>query len=128
MKKLIFLVTLFLVIISCDNEKDAAPKPEVELTAADSIQEYSGNFISVGNKAVLKGDKFIFEVKMDSLSKSLKEISAEYKLKDPNVIPVEVKGKVTDNPVNSGYSQVIEIKEILAIIAGKNSDEIKTED
>mgnify|MGYP006195463291 FL=1 len=128
MKKLIYFAAFFLALMSCDNEREAAPKQEVEMTEADSIQKYSGNFISVGNKAVLKGDKFIFEVKMDSLATVLKTSSSEYKLKDPNVIPVEVRGKVTDNPINSGFSQVIQIKEILEIIAGKNSEEKQTEE
>lgn len=119
MKKLIFIAAIFMLITSCDNEKEAAPKPEIEMTAEDSIQIYSGNFITAGNKAVLKGDKFIFEVKMDSFAKSLKELSAEYQLNDTNVIPVEVKGKVIENEDNSAYSQVIEIKEILSIIATK---------
>ena len=97
-------------------------RQKAEATEKDSIQNYQGNFISVGNEAVLKGENFVYQVKMDSMTNILKETLKNYQLNDQNIIPVEVKGKVTDNKVRTGYSKVIEIKEIVEIFASKESE------
>ena len=73
-----------------------------------------------GNAAVLKGDKFIFQVKMDSVARNLRDSLANYTTKTKSVIPVEIKGKVINNPEPMGYSQLIEIKEVIKILAEKS--------
>lgn len=119
MKKLIFILGILMVMASCDNEQQAEPKLIAEPTAEDSIQNYQGTFISVGRSAVLKGDQFVYEVKMDSMAEFLKDSFKNYELLDSNLIPIEVKGKVTNNLRSTGYSQIIEIKKIIEIFAEK---------
>lgn len=122
MKKFIFIIAILAVGIACENEPEIKPVIKAEATEKDSIQNYQGNFISVGNEAVLKGENFVYQVKMDSMTNILKETMKNYQLTDKNIIPVEVKGKVTDNKVRTGYSQVIEIREIVEIFAKKESE------
>lgn len=127
MKKLIFIVGIIMMMASCDNEQQPEPKLISEPTAEDSIQNYKGTFITVGKSAVLKGNQFVYEVKMDSMAKVLKDSFKNYELIDSNLIPIEVKGKVTNNVRSTGYSQVIEIKEIVEIFAEKQSENEKIE-
>ena len=125
MKKYILIFSLLFFVISCDNEQSAQPAPEVVATAADSIKLYKGDFIYVGKSAVLKGDQFVYEVKIDSMSNFLKKSIKDYKLENSNIIPVEVKGKVEENVLSKTFSERIEIKEIVKIFAEKKSEEEK---
>ena len=125
MKKLIFILGLLIVASSCENEQQPEPKPIAEQTVEDSIQNYQGTFITAGKSAVLKGNQFVYEVKMDSMAKLLKDSFKNYELRDSSLIPIEVKGKVTNNARSNGYSQVIEIKEIIEIFAEKQSEKEK---
>lgn len=122
MKKLIFVIAILAFGVACENEPEIKPEIKAEATEKDSIQNYQGNFISVGTDAVLKGENFVYQVKMDSMANILKESLKEYQLDDTNIVPVEVKGKVIDNKVKKGYSKVIEIREIVEIFAKKQSE------
>lgn len=113
MKKLIFVLSLLLVFTACDNDEGTAP-PVLEPTAQDSIRVYEGNFITTGNAAVLKGDQFIYQVAMGPKAVSLRD-SLTKNSTSPTIRHVIVKGKVTDNQMAEGYSQIIEIMEILEI-------------
>lgn len=125
MKKIIFIIAILAVGVSCENEPEISPDTKTVATEKDSIQNYQGNFISVGNDAVLKGENFVYQVKMDSMTNILRETMKEYELEDNNIVPVEVMGKVTDNKVKTGYSKVIEIREIVEIFARKESENTK---
>ena len=115
---------LLLVLSGCENDGGDPVVQEKVMTSQDSIMNYKGSFIMAGNSAVLKGDKFIFQVKMDSVAKALKDSLGNYATKNKSVIPVEVKGKVINNPEPMGYSQLIEIKEVIKILAERSSDNI----
>lgn len=116
MKKLFFILSLIFIISACEGDNEAPAAPEMKVPR-DSIQNYKGNFIAAGNAAVLKGDKFIYQVKMDSTALLLRDSLKNYKAKNQGVIPLEVKGKVSDNLRAVGYSQLIEITEIVRIDA-----------
>lgn len=121
MRRLIFILSILMALSSCENEQEAAPATVVLPTAQDSIKSYKGSFIAAGNAAVLKGSQFIFQVKMDSVALQFKDSLKNYTSESESVIPVEVRGKVTDNPSPVGYSQIIEIKEVVEIFAKRRS-------
>lgn len=123
MKKYLVIFSILLLVLGCDNEQTKEMVPEVVATAADSIKLYKGDFIYVGKSAVLKGDQFIYEVKVDSISNFLKESLKDYKLENSNIISVEVKGKVEENVLSSTFSERIEIREIVEIFAEKKSEQ-----
>lgn len=125
MKKLVFIFSVLLLLIGCEDEQEVTTAPAIVETAQDSIKNYQGSFISAGKAAVLKGDKFIYQVKMDSVALELQQSLLSYKSEQEAVIPVEVKGKVVDNTVTGGYSQSIEIKEIVHIFAEKKEETIQ---
>lgn len=123
MKKYLVIFSILFLALGCDNEQTKEMAPEIVVTAADSIKLYKGDFIYVGKSAVLKGDQFIYEVKVDSISNFLKESLKDYKLENSNIIPVEVKGKVEENVLSRTFSERIEIKEIVEIFAEKKSEQ-----
>lgn len=128
MKKLLIILALIFAITSCDSEQGPAPEPLPVMTAEDSIKVYEGNFISAGKAAVLKGNQFVYEVRIDSISTALKEdLRKNYETNNAGVFPVKVKGKVIDNPVPVGYSQAIEIKEVLEIRTDKKTDQTEVQ-
>ena len=122
MNKFIFILILLLVFSGCENDGGDPVVQEKVMTSQDSIRNYKGSFIMAGNAAVLKGDKFIFQVKMDSVARALKDSLGYYETKNRSVIPVEIKGKVINNPESTGYSQLIEIKEVIKILAERSLD------
>jgi len=106
-----------LIAVGCDNEPEKQALQDIASEVVDSVRVYQGSFISVGKSAVLKGDKFIYQVKMDSLATILTDSLAGYKADDNGIIPIKIKGKVIDNLKGIGYSQEIEITEVLDIMA-----------
>lgn len=123
MKRLIFILSLLLVFTACESEQQSAPEPVAIPTAQDSIQSFKGNFIAAGDAAVLKGSQFVYQVKIDSLTLAFKNSLEEYKTENKSVIPVEVKGKVKENPSAAGYSQIIEIEEFVEVFAEKKTED-----
>ncbi|WP_010227480.1 hypothetical protein [Gillisia marina] len=79
MKKFLLLISVILFAVACDNEPEKQPEMEVAEKVMDSIQVYQGNFISVGKSAVLKGDKFVYQVKMDSIALQLTDSLSAFK-------------------------------------------------
>jgi len=122
LKKLIFIFAVIALTVACEDESQTAAEEIVEIKVVDSIQNYKGNFISVGNSAVLKGDQFVYQVHSDSVSLDLKNRFKNYSLENGTIVPVEVKGKVIDSKKSTGYSQVIEITEVVKIFAEKKPE------
>lgn len=117
MKKFLLLISVILLASSCDSEVEKQPEMEIVEKAVDSIQVYEGSFISVGKSAVLKGDKFVYQVKMDSVATFLTDSLNSFKADENGIIPIKVKGKVKDNIRATGYSKSIEIIEVVDIMA-----------
>lgn len=117
MKKFLLLISVILFAVGCDNEPEKQPEMEIAEKVVDSIQVYQGNFISVGNSAVLKGDKFVFQVKMDSVAIKLKDSLSVFKKDENSIIPIKVKGQIKDNIQATGFSKEIEITEVVDIMA-----------
>jgi len=118
MKKFLLLVIIILfAFVACDNEPEKQPEMESTEKVVDSIQVYVGDFISVGETAVLKGDKFVYQVKMDSVVLKLKDSLNSFKKGENSIIPIKIKGQVKDNIQAKGYSKVIEITEVVDIMA-----------
>jgi len=117
MKKFLFLISVILLASACDNEPEKQPEMQVVEKVADSILVYQGDFISVGKLAVLKGDKFIYQVKMDSVASQLTDSLNAFRKDENSIVPIKVKGQVKDNVQATGYSKLIEITEVLDIMA-----------
>ena len=117
MKKFLLLISVILFAVACDNEPEKQPEMEIAEKVVDSIQVYQGYFISVGKSAVLKGDTFVYQVKMDSIAFQLTDSLSAFKKDVNGIIPIKVKGQVKDNIQAMGYSKLIEITEVVDIMA-----------
>jgi len=117
MKKFLLLISVILFAVACDNEPEKQLDMEIAEKAVDSIQTYKGSFISVGKSAVLKGDTFVYQVKMDSVAISLTDSLDAFKKDENSIIPIVVKGQIKDNIQSTGYSKLIIISEVVDIMA-----------
>lgn len=119
MKKYLFFTSLILLASAsaCDNESESQPEMVIAEEVVDSIQIYQGDFISVGKMAVLKGDKFVYQVQMDSIASKLTDSLQAFEKGENGIIPIKVKGQIKDNVHATGYSKLIEITEVVDIMA-----------
>lgn len=128
-KKLMVILAVFsLVLTACQNEdkKELSPEPEAE-KVPDSIQTLSGQFIYVADAAVLRGEDFIYEVKIDSMAQQLADQVKPYKKEDFDMVPVKIRGKVSPNTRREGLDEMVEIREILDVSKDKDSITEQTE-
>lgn len=116
MKKFYFaLLTALLMLTGCG--EDQAPEelqPET-VVAKDSIPTIKGEFIFLADAAVLKGKDFIYGVQIDSISKKLADTVEPLKRDEFDMIEVTVKAKVVQNPGQTGWEELVQIREILEI-------------
>lgn len=123
MKKTLFILMLALgTLSSCGNDsRDEDILEPQQQTVQDTIPTLSGEFIYLADAAVLKGDDFIYEVKIDSTALDLAEKIRPFKKEDFDMVPVVVKGKISQNPKREGWNEIIEIREVLEIPSEKDS-------
>ncbi len=120
---LIFLVVLTL-FSACQDEdrRELLSQPEIE-QEPDSIQILLGDFLYVGDAAVLRGYDFVYEVAIDSVSKELAEKIKPHKKEDFDMVPVRIKGKISANTNADGWDERIEIREIIEVPATEEFSE-----
>ncbi|WP_010522729.1 hypothetical protein [Aquimarina agarivorans] len=120
MKKLVILAGCLLTMLSCKNDpKTTAPDAtETETTATNAEAEITLNaeFIHVADAAVLKGKDFIYGVVLDEKAQELSKKVAPLKKDEYDMVGVVVKGLIKPNPAPEGWEQVVEIKDIVAVL------------
>lgn len=119
--RLLAVFLLSAILISCQetSEKDTTKKQEKKTVPTDSVQVIRGEYIYVDSSAVLKGKTFIYGVKLDSLSVALGEKVNSMKKSPYEMIPVKIKGIIKKNENISGWSKIVEIKEVLKVMEPK---------
>lgn len=102
------------MIFGCENSdrKELMSQPETE-KVPDSIQVLTGDFVYGADAAVIRGEDFVYGVKIDSMSNELAKKVAPFKTDDFEMIPVTVKAKILPNPQQNGLNEIIEIRQIL---------------
>ncbi|WP_417884746.1 hypothetical protein [Zunongwangia sp.] len=127
MKYILFIAIILVGFTACKDESNTASKQKKvrTVTEQDSIPTLTGNFIFANNVALLRGDDFIYNVEIDSLSRSLAKKVAPYQKEDFDMIPVKVSGKIKESPRRKGIKENLELRKIIAVLA--DSTEIKKE-
>ena len=134
MKKIILLFTLSIFVFACKNSEEKTVEsntPETEEAPAKYLQNkmYKGEFIYMADAAVLKGDTYIFGVKMDEMAAKLGERVASVKKEEFDMVPVIVKGTVAPKEEGQeGWDQVLTITEILEVSSTPAKVDVKIED
>ena len=72
MKHLFIACLLLIGLSSCKNDVETT-QDNTEETVVDSIPTIKGEFIYIADAAVLKGDNFIYGVKIDAKAQELAE-------------------------------------------------------
>ncbi len=106
MKKVLVLFGLALALFSCKNE------PKIDPNAIDIEAE----FIHVDNAAVLKGKTFIYGVILDDKALELSEKTAPMKKEKYDMVPVKIKGVITENPKKDGWDQLVKVEQIIQVL------------
>jgi hypothetical protein len=124
MKNLLIICFLVVVISSCKNDITITDNPANE-TVVDSISTISGEFIYIADAAVLKGDNFIYGVKIDEKAEELAKQIKPLKREDFDMVPVVIKGKIMSNNAEEGWDEIVEIREILKVSAPTSEPAVK---
>ncbi|EAP87979.1 MULTISPECIES: hypothetical protein [Croceibacter] len=124
MKHLFIACLLLIGLSSCKNDVETT-QDNTEETVVDSIPTIKGEFIYIADAAVLKGDNFIYGVKIDAKAQELAERVKPLKREDFDMVPVEVKGKIMPNKETEGWDEIVEIREIIKVSAPTSEPAVK---
>ena len=130
MKKIILITLISIVSFSCKEEIKTSKEKESKV-ALNSAEEnlYRGDFIFLKDAAVLKGDNFIYGVSIDELSKQLAERVKEVKVSDFDMVPVAVKGKISQKQEGQeGWDEILTITEIVLVGNSPSKIDVKIEE
>ncbi len=137
MKKIVFLLCLTLLIVSCKQETKETATPETSKVSSaststlSSLRELEGEFYYNDEAAVFKGKTFIYGVQRDAMAEKLAE-QTKPKMRDQyDMIPVIIKGEVQKNPARAegkeGWEEIVVIKEIVDVLEPTDDEAIKIE-
>lgn len=129
MKKSINILIIFLLlqpVISCKEKTDSAAgsaPAENGLSEdgrtekqADGLTLLKGDFLYYADAAVLQTHREIYGVVIDDRMHELNEMVKEYKSEPTDMVPVEIRGKISEKPEGEeGWPLRVEIKEILSV-------------
>ena len=124
-KTFLALLTGLFIFAGCGEDNTPGEmEPEVAVVK-DSIPTIKGEFIFLADAAVLKGKDFIYGVQIDSLGKILADTVEPLKRDEFDMIEVTVKAKIIQNPGQSGWEELVQIREIVEIPT-KKGDSVTT--
>ncbi|CAM3322824.1 hypothetical protein [Aequorivita lipolytica] len=125
MKKIILLLMLSAVVLSCKNsEEKNEDATEVTTETVEKLTAYKGDFIDSNGAMVLMGNNFIYGVKRNLLSEELSKQVAGVTKSDLDMVSVIVRGSVSKNTENdSEWEEILTITEIMRV-ADKPSEEV----
>lgn len=119
----IFVLALCFTACKTDSkepEKGVAEGQKVDVKSAEI--SYSGEFIHVDTAAVLKGNNFIYGVKMDEMSKQLINEVEGVKSDEYDIINVVVRGELNKN-TGEGWEEIITITSIEKVFPPNQTQE-----
>lgn len=130
MKKIILITLISIVSFSCKKDIATNQKKESKIELDSSEEKvYRGDFIFLEDAAVLKGDKFIYGVTIDDLSKQLADKVKVVKSSDFDMVPVAVKGNVSQKPEGQeGWDEILTITEIVVVGSKPSKIDVKIEE
>lgn len=124
MKKVLSLLLIATVLISCKNESKKDSEENINSTdenertekQSDGLTLLKGDFIYFANAAVLQTHREVYGVIIDEKMHELNKQVEQYKIEVTDMVPVEIRGKIIPKPENEeGWPYRVEIKEILKV-------------
>lgn len=115
MKRGIFLIVCALVVLGCQETKKDTVTVE-------------GEFIYLGDAAVLKGDTFIYGVKIDKKTEDLAQTVKPLQRDDFDMVPVIIEGIINKKEEGAeGWEEILTIVKVLEVKAPKGKAPIRIE-
>ncbi|MEJ2112659.1 MAG: hypothetical protein P8X62_02765 [Flavobacteriaceae bacterium] len=123
MKKVILIFLISSLVIACKNDKKTeTQEPVIEskdgrtVKQSDGLTLLKGEFVYYADAAVLQTHAEVYAVIIDDKMHELDNLVKKYKQEPTDMIPVEIRGKITPKPENEeGWPYRVEIKEILNV-------------
>ncbi len=133
MKQIILMLMLSAAVFSCKNSEeknmDADQTATEEVTDANNLQAFKGDYIDSNGALVLMGNNFIYGVKRNEVSEQLSKQVAAVKTNDYDMVNVVVRGIISKNTdSDSEWEEVITIKEIMRVSDKPSEADIKFEE
>lgn len=121
MRKIVLLFIASISLLSC---KQSVEKQ----TNTKEYPTIEGEFIYLEDAAVLKGDNFIYGVKLDDKMQELAIIVKPLQRDEFDMVPVIIKGEINSKPQGTeGWDEIVTIKEVLEVKAPTGEAPIKIE-
>ena len=129
MKKVVALLIIFTVIVSCKEDKKTdidTAKDNQSIVAEngktmkqnDGLIAIQGDFIYYADAAVLKTPTRMYGVVIDDKMQELQKQVKAFKKEDTDMVPVTIRGRMfKKDSSEEGWEDLIEIKEILKVSA-----------
>lgn len=128
MKKILTLLCILTVLISCKNDEKKEANPEIEAAQTEGISQVTGNFMYYADAAVFQTRSELYGVVENGKLEDLILQSEPLKNDSTDEVAVVLKVKKSKKPANEeGWENRIEIIEILKVskVDNKDSDIIK---
>lgn len=136
-KHVLAFVAAGILLVGCKG--DPKQQKEEKTTSTDSteiksetankkksdLSILSGEFIYTADAAVLKGNDFIYGVVLDSMATQLSKKVEKLKRDDFDMVPVIIQGKIKPNPMEEGWEEVVEIKQIIKVVKPSSEPTIR---
>jgi len=129
MKKLLVILFVFVITVSCKNEAKSSEdstanmesvtvKDDKTAKQSDGLIAIQGEFLysKVDNAAVLKTATQMYGIVIDDNMRELQRQVEQYKADEYSMVPVTIRGRIIKNEkAENEWKKKIEIKEILKI-------------
>ncbi|MDU8884870.1 hypothetical protein RXV94_01775 [Yeosuana sp. MJ-SS3] len=123
MKNLVLIFLISSLMLACKNDKktetqETVIESEDGITAKqkDGLTLLKGEFVYYADAAVLQTHAEVYAVVIDAKMHELDNLVKKYKQDATDMIPVEIRGKITPKPKDEeGWPYRVEIKEILNV-------------
>lgn len=130
MKNIIVLLITVLLLSSCKEEKKQenssidTESSERTVKQRDGLTLLKGDFLFTNDAAVLQTHREVYGVVINDKMQELETKAQEYKKSPFDWVNVEVRGKLSTKPEGEeGWTNRIEIKEILSVSKANNTNE-----
>lgn len=122
-----FLIsTIVFSLISCNSDtKKKVEGVKKAQRLVENIKTYHGEFIHIDTAAVLKGNSYIYGIKMDSTSFALIDEIKPLKKTPYDVVNIIVKGELNPNENEEGWEEILTIKSVEKVYPPKTKQESK---
>ncbi len=129
MKKIFLVFMLSAAVFSCKNSEEKNKENEITTTVPANLKTFQGEFIYTADAAVLKGNSFIYGVKLNEKAQELAQKVASVKKEDYDMVPVVVRGELTAKAEGTeGWDEILTIEEIVRVSDKPSAPDVKLEE